>query len=199
MQMVMTSDETQIQILAHWPMSHAKRVTRDNRKKSRISCRCRDKETADRQKLSRREIMAKPCKKWAACRIWKDLRPQKYWKKIMQRTANENAACIRRICKRSDQPKVERITNNDARMILLLIRSFTAFSFAVLCIIFFHYIRDFPRDHCARNMSEEKSTTCQGILPLRVLLRSPPGSFVFYIAFAFAICLVVITCIFCCN
>ena len=30
--MVMTSDETQIQILAHWPMSHAKRVTRDNRK-----------------------------------------------------------------------------------------------------------------------------------------------------------------------
>ena len=93
----------------------------------------------------------------------------------MQRTANENAACIRRICKRSDQPKVERITNNDARMILLLIRSFTAFSFAVLCIIFFHYIRDFPRDHCARNMSEEKSTTCQGILPLRVLLRSPQG------------------------
>ena len=28
--MVMTSDETQIQILAKWPMSHAKRVTRDN-------------------------------------------------------------------------------------------------------------------------------------------------------------------------
>ena len=30
MQMVMTSDETQI--FANWPMSHAKRVTRDNRK-----------------------------------------------------------------------------------------------------------------------------------------------------------------------
>ena len=30
--MVMTSDETQIQIFANWPMSHAKRVTRDNRK-----------------------------------------------------------------------------------------------------------------------------------------------------------------------
>ena len=29
-QMVMTSDETQIQILANWPMSHAKRKTRDN-------------------------------------------------------------------------------------------------------------------------------------------------------------------------
>ena len=28
--MVMTSDETQIQILANWPMSHAKHVTRDN-------------------------------------------------------------------------------------------------------------------------------------------------------------------------
>ena len=32
MQMVMTPDETQIQIFANWPMSHAKRVTRDNRK-----------------------------------------------------------------------------------------------------------------------------------------------------------------------
>ena len=32
MQTVMTSDETQIQIFANWPMSHAKRVTRDNRK-----------------------------------------------------------------------------------------------------------------------------------------------------------------------
>ena len=30
--MVMTSDGTRIQILANWPMSHAKRVTRDNRK-----------------------------------------------------------------------------------------------------------------------------------------------------------------------
>ena len=29
---MMTSDETQIQIFANWPMSHAKRVTRDNRK-----------------------------------------------------------------------------------------------------------------------------------------------------------------------
>ena len=28
----MTSDETQMQIFAHWPMSHAKCVTRDNRK-----------------------------------------------------------------------------------------------------------------------------------------------------------------------
>ena len=32
MQMMITSDETQIQIFADWPMSHAKRVTEDNRK-----------------------------------------------------------------------------------------------------------------------------------------------------------------------
>ena len=37
---------------------------------------------------------------------------------MMQRTANENAACLRRICKRSDQPKIERPVNNDARLIL---------------------------------------------------------------------------------
>ena len=37
---------------------------------------------------------------------------------MMRRAANENAACIRRIFKISDQPKIERITNNDARLIL---------------------------------------------------------------------------------
>ena len=37
---------------------------------------------------------------------------------MMQRTANEYAACERRICKRPDQPKINRITNNDARLIL---------------------------------------------------------------------------------
>ena len=34
---------------------------------------------------------------------------------MKQRTANENAACER---KRSDQPKIDRIANNDARLIL---------------------------------------------------------------------------------
>ena len=34
---------------------------------------------------------------------------------MMQRTTNENAAGLHRICKRSDQPKIE---NNDARLIL---------------------------------------------------------------------------------
>ena len=37
---------------------------------------------------------------------------------MIQRTANENAACLRRICKRSDQPKIDRLVNNDARLIL---------------------------------------------------------------------------------
>ena len=50
MQMVMTSDETQIQIFANWPMSHAKRVTRDNRKNPEYHVVAAiSKETADRQ------------------------------------------------------------------------------------------------------------------------------------------------------
>ena len=60
--MVMTSDETQIQILANWPMSHAKRVTRDNRKNLEYRVVAAIRKTADRHKLSRRKSMAKPCK-----------------------------------------------------------------------------------------------------------------------------------------
>ena len=53
--MVMTSDETQIQILVDWPMSAKLNCG--------ISCRSRDKETADKQKkLSRRKYMAKHVK-----------------------------------------------------------------------------------------------------------------------------------------
>ena len=38
---------------------------------------------------------------------------------MTQRTANENAAClIPRNCKKSDEPKIERIANNDAGLIL---------------------------------------------------------------------------------
>ena len=41
------------------------------------------------------------------------------------------------------------------------------------------YIRDFPRDDCARNLSEENSTTrqrliCAEILPSQVLPPCPP-------------------------
>ena len=32
MQMVMTSEETQIQLFANWPMSYSKRATKDNSK-----------------------------------------------------------------------------------------------------------------------------------------------------------------------
>ena len=58
----MTSDKTQIQIFANWPMSHAKRVTRDNRKNPeyRVIAAIRKLRT---DKLSSRRIMAKPCKK----------------------------------------------------------------------------------------------------------------------------------------
>ena len=38
MQIVMTSDETQIQIFADWQVSHAKRVTKDNRKNPGPGC-----------------------------------------------------------------------------------------------------------------------------------------------------------------
>ena len=38
MHMVMTSDETQIQMFADWPMSNAKLVTMDNGQETRISC-----------------------------------------------------------------------------------------------------------------------------------------------------------------
>ena len=47
----MTSDETQIQMIADWSASHAQRVTVNNRQRSGISCRCRDKKIAERQKL----------------------------------------------------------------------------------------------------------------------------------------------------
>ena len=43
---------------------------------------------------------------------------------MMQRTANENAACERRICKRSDQPKILFVT-----FYFWLIRSFTDLAF----------------------------------------------------------------------
>ena len=52
----MTSDETQIeQSLANIPMSHAKRVTTDNRKNPEYHVRVIA--TADRHKLSRRKII----------------------------------------------------------------------------------------------------------------------------------------------
>ena len=58
----MTSDETQIEIFAdHVANVTCKTRDKGQREKSRISCRCSAKETADRQNLSRRKIIVKPC------------------------------------------------------------------------------------------------------------------------------------------
>ena len=44
---------------------------------------------------------------------------------MMQRTANEIAAGLRTTCKRPDQPKIERLENNDARQILYYVENLT--------------------------------------------------------------------------
>ena len=45
-------------MFADSPLSRAKRMTSNNRQKSTISCRFRDKETADTQTLSRKRTQA---------------------------------------------------------------------------------------------------------------------------------------------
>ena len=59
----MTTDESQIQIFANWPMSNTKRVTRDNRKTPdyRVVAAIR-KLRKDTNCPAGTEIMAKPCK-----------------------------------------------------------------------------------------------------------------------------------------
>ena len=52
---------------------------------------------------------------------------------MMQRSANENAAGLHRICKRSDQPKIERLVKNDATAGLL--RSNMVLIFAHGCYV----------------------------------------------------------------
>ena len=116
----MTSDETQIQIFANWPMSHAKRVTMDNRKsleyrvvaairKLRTDTNCPAGKSWPNHVKNEQHIGSE-----------KTYGPQntEQLNIMMQRTANENAACLLRICKRSDQPKIERLVNNDAKLIL---------------------------------------------------------------------------------
>ena len=60
----------------------------------------------------------------------------------MQRTANENAACLRRICKRSDQPKIERLVNNDARLILRSISLASLFTSVCRVVEYFSSAKD---------------------------------------------------------
>ena len=109
MQMVMTPDETQIQILAHWPMSHAKRVTRDNRKNPEYNVVVAIRKLRTDKNCPAGKSWPNHVKNEQHIGSEKTYGPKKYWKKrMMQRTANENAACIQ-----------------------------AAFSFAVLCIILF--------------------------------------------------------------
>ena len=64
MQMVMTSDETQIQTFANWAMSHAKRVTRDNMKNPEYHVVAAvGKLRTDKNCPAGKSVMAKPCKK----------------------------------------------------------------------------------------------------------------------------------------
>ena len=44
---------------------------------------------------------------------------------VMQKTANENAVGLQRICYRSDQPNIEKLENNNARLILSIKRNGT--------------------------------------------------------------------------
>ena len=62
MQMVMTSEETQIQILANWPMPHAKRVTRDNRKNSEYRVVAAISKLRTDTNCPAGKSLAKPCK-----------------------------------------------------------------------------------------------------------------------------------------
>ena len=113
MQTVMTSVETRMQIFANWPMSHAKRMTRDNRKsleyrvveairKLRTDTNCPAGKSWPNHVKNEQHIGSE-----------KTYGPKntEQLNLMMQRTANENAACLRRICNRSDQPKIERPVN----------------------------------------------------------------------------------------
>ena len=116
----MTSDETQIQILANWPMSHAKRVTRDNWKNTEYHVIAALRNLRTDTNCPAGKSWPNHVKNEQHIGSEKTYGPKKILdsETMMQRTANENAACERRICKRSDQPKINRITNNDARLIL---------------------------------------------------------------------------------
>ena len=101
-------------------MSHAKRVTRDDRKSPEYRV------VAAIRKL-RTDTNFPVGKSWANhVKNEQHIGSEKtYGPKnteqlniMMQRTTNESAACLRRICKISDQPKIERLVNNDARLIL---------------------------------------------------------------------------------
>ena len=107
--MAMTSDETHIQIFAkcNCPLSHAKRVTRDNRKnaeyrvvaaisKLRTDTNCPSGKSWPNHVENEQHIGSE-----------KTYGPKNIGKLsiMMQRTANENTACLRRIYHLKGRPK----------------------------------------------------------------------------------------------
>ena len=94
--MVMTSDETRIQISANWPMSHAKRVTRDNRKNPEYHVVAAIRKTVDRHKMSRRtENHGQTMLKMSSISdLKRPVAPKNtgQFNIMVQRTPNENAA-----------------------------------------------------------------------------------------------------------
>ena len=93
--MVMTSDGTRIQILANWPMSHAKRVTRDNRKNPEYHVVLAIRKLRTDTNCPVGKPMAKPCYKMSSISDLKRPTAPKntgQFNIMMQRTANENAA-----------------------------------------------------------------------------------------------------------
>ena len=116
--MVMTSDETQIQIFANRPMSHAKRVTMDNRKSLEYRVVAAIRKLWTDTNCPAGKSWPNHVKNEQHIGSEKTYGPQntEQLNIMMQRTANENAACLLRICKRSDQPKIERLVNNFARL-----------------------------------------------------------------------------------
>ena len=100
-------------------MSHAKRVTRNNRKNPEYHVVAAIGKLRTDKNCPAGKSWPTHVKNEQHIGSGKTYGPQKtgQFNIMVQRTANENAA-LRRICKRSDQPKKERIANDDARLIL---------------------------------------------------------------------------------
>ena len=94
--MVMTSDETQIQIFANWPMSHAKRVTRDNRKSPEYRVVAAIRKLRTDTNYPAGESWPNHVKNGQHIGSEKIYGPQNsgQFSIKMKRTANENAACL---------------------------------------------------------------------------------------------------------
>ena len=100
MQMVMTPDETQIQIFANG-QCHMQNAWPGTIGKIQNIVSLRDKQTADRKTVPQENHGPNHVKNEQHIGSEKTYGPKNTEQQniIMQRTANENAACLRRICK----------------------------------------------------------------------------------------------------